>query len=77
MNLQTGHTAKVGASVRQLYRRARATGDGQTLGIGNRLVDDAERGTALLARLPAPDRADRCHALMPRTSMERQSDLPR
>ena len=44
MNLQTGHTAKVGASVRQLYRRARATGDGQTLGIGNRLVDDTERG---------------------------------
>ena len=25
----------------------------------------------------SPDRADRCHASMPRTSMERQSDLPR
>ena len=32
MDLNTEHTAKVGANVRQLYRRARSTGDGQMLG---------------------------------------------
>mgnify|MGYP001828360256 CR=1 FL=1 len=44
LDLQTGDTAKVGPNVRRLYRRAHSTGDGQKLGIGNRLVDDTERG---------------------------------
>ena len=68
MELTPGHPATVGANVRQLYRRARSTGDGQMLGIGNRLVTTQSAGTARIARwtraetratIPARDAVDR------------------